>query len=262
MGGQRIDASLDYENLAGVAEGIRRSGVPRDRLFITAKVGFPITSAGSGEMGYYATGRQMSTTLALLKTSYVDLMMIHWPNSKKLDPQDPSCARNGRQCRLSTWRGLEREFRAGRARAIGVSNYEVEDVQELLEDSPDLLPSVNQYEFHPFWQQQELLRFCKAHGIAFNGYGQLGTPDQAQVCIQRSCGEGPIRQWSHALPDNAVVRGVAEETSRTTGEVLLRFSWQQGVLVNPRTLSDSHMREALVGMHEFALTGAQMDRLT
>lgn len=252
LGGQRIDASPDYGNLVGVGEGIRRSGVPRESLFITTKVGWPLP------MGYYATKSQVSESLASLKTDYIDLVLIHWPMTTTFDPKDPNCQGNGQQCRLSVWKALEEEHHAGRARAVGVSNYEVYHIQELL-DRGGLLPSVNQYEFHPFWQQQGLLKLCQQHDIVFNGYSQLGTPDMVPVRMKEAM--PPLDTWPHSLLDNEVVQGVAKETGRTAGEVLLRFSYEHGIVLNPRTLSEDHMREMLTSMFEFKLTQKQMSNL-
>lgn len=252
LGGQRIDASPDYENLPGVAEGVHRSGVPREQLFITTKIGWGLP------MGYYATKSQVSETLKSLQTDYVDLILIHWPMSDTFDPKDPNCKGNGKKCRLSVWKALEEEHRAGRARAIGVSNYEIPHIQEII-DAGGLIPSANQYEFHPFWQQQELLRFCQQHKIAFNGYSQLGTPDVVPVRMKNPT--APLDPWEHSLLDNEVVLAAAKETGRTAGEVLLRFSYQQGILLNPRTLNEAHMKEMLTGMFEFELTAKQMSNL-
>jgi len=122
--------------------------------------------------------------LSTLDTPYVDLLLIHWPGqtgSKPINSTDPACtgpASSPKACRQSTWKAMETIFADGKgaARAIGVSNFEVNHLQDI-EELDGLLPSVNQCEFHPFWHPDALLAYCAARGITFNGYSPIGAPD-------------------------------------------------------------------------------------
>lgn len=221
-------------------------------MFITAKMGRGPYQSKSLALGANEVGEQLTETLSLLNTTYIDLFLIHWPCSSgastdshcKVTSDDSFRA----SCRLSTWKAMLDEFDAGRALAVGVSNYELNHLEEL-ESSGLRMPAVNQYEFHPYWQQNDVLEYCNAHSIVFNGYSPLGAPDHTQG------------QWSNTLLEDNAVRSVAKETGRTMGEVLLRYSYEKGVLVNPRTVSSSHMTEALTGMFEFKLSSVQVATL-
>jgi diketogulonate reductase-like aldo/keto reductase len=180
IGGRRIDSADSYANQKAIGKGIKESGVPREQVFITSKVG------PSQALGYNDTLDQMQSIKAQLGVQYVDMLLIHWPIQNDASaPQstDPSC-QNGtpsydaRTCRLNTWRAMLEIFKNGDAKGVGVANYNVTHLQEI-KDAGMMMPSVNQCPFniHRSTSQQETIDFCNKEGILFNSYSSLGIPD-------------------------------------------------------------------------------------
>ena len=257
MGGKRIDASFTYHDQIPVGEGIRRSGELRENVFITSKIG------PSDPLGYNETLFQFGQVLSSLKTSYVDLLLIHWPgqigssggggggknpNSSK----DPNCAgptADPRRCRQSTWRAMEQIFAngTGAARAIGVSNFEVRHLKDI-EDMGGHMPAVNQVEFHPFWHEDALVQYCRDRQITFNGYSPLGAPDVSSK----------VHGWD--LRSHPTVISIANRINKTPAQVILRYEYQQHIVLNPRTKNTAHMRDNLA-IFDFELDPVNVARL-
>jgi methylglyoxal/glyoxal reductase len=149
-GYRSIDTATVYENEQGVGEGVRRAGVPREELFITTKV-------WNTDHGYDNTLKAFNTSLQRLGMDYVDLYLIHWPVPGKFK---------------DTWRALEELYGTGKAKAIGVSNFLVPHLEDLLADAK-IIPMVNQVEFHPYLVQSELLAFCGKHDIRVEAWSPL-----------------------------------------------------------------------------------------
>ncbi len=150
-GGYRhVDTAAFYRNEADVAEGIRRSGVPREEVFVTSKV-------WNDDQGYTETLRACDRSLAELGYDYVDLYLVHWPMPSLME---------------ETWRAVETIYREGKARAIGVSNFLVHHLERLLEFAEEM-PAVNQVELHPHLQQPALQAFCRTHDIALTAWSPL-----------------------------------------------------------------------------------------
>jgi len=245
LGGRRLDTSLLYYTQKGVGRGWKASGVPREELFITSKCDVPgmlHNGSGSGGMypgGYDITINSVEETLKQLQTDYVDLMLIHWPGTPE-PPADPKPAcwsepNNWVQCRKNSWRALADVFKQGKAHAIGVSNFEVNHIHDMLENNPsDLVPSVNQFEFHPYWQSPELQSFCLKNKILMNGYSPLTTPDHMAFHKDKM----PV-----TVIDNKVVVDIAKKYSRTPAQVVMRWELDNGFVLNPRTQKSEHMKE-------------------
>ncbi|WP_108248662.1 aldo/keto reductase [Planctomonas deserti] len=151
-GYRHVDTAALYRNEAGVGEGIRQAGIPRDELFITTKV-------WNDRHGYDETLRAFDESLGLLDLDRVDLYLIHWPAPK----QDRY---------VETWRALERIAADGRATSIGVSNFEPHHLDRLLAES-GVTPAVNQVELHPWLPQTELRAYDAAHGIVTEAWSPL-----------------------------------------------------------------------------------------
>lgn len=162
LGGRRIDASYDYGNQVGIGKAIKASGVSREDLFIVSKLTL---------LGYNDTFTQLQQILNTLQVDYVDLLLIHWPavNGKSSDPACQYSLLSWRHCRQSTWRAMEEVYTMGKAKAIGVSNFEKNHLEDIFAMN-STLPAVNQVEFHPYWHENDLLVFCKSYNITFNGY--------------------------------------------------------------------------------------------
>eukprot|EP01147_Barroeca_monosierra_P004428 gene4428-8541_t len=138
-GGRRIDASLSYNDQVPVGKAIRRSSIPRNQIFVTSKIGPGLP------LGYQDTLSQFDEILRTLDTTYIDLLLIHWPGPSE-NSTDPACtgpSSSPRLCRQSTWRAMEDIFLRGDARAIGVSNFEENHLHDIL-SLQSLVPSVNQ----------------------------------------------------------------------------------------------------------------------
>jgi diketogulonate reductase-like aldo/keto reductase len=180
MGGWRIDSADSYGNQKAIGRGIKESGVPREKVFITSKIG------PSQPLGYNDTLAQMQSIKAQLQVSYVDMLLIHWPAQndpsapKSSDPvcQNDTPSYDARACRLSTWRAMLEIFKSGHARGVGVANYNVTHLQEI-KAAGLLMPSVNQCPFniHRSTSQQDIINYCNKEGILFNSYSSLGIPD-------------------------------------------------------------------------------------
>lgn len=156
IGYRHIDTATLYNNETGVGEGLRRSGIDRDEVFITTKVWLDM-------QGYDATLRAFDESLERLGLDEVDLYLIHWP-APALDLY------------LETWDALERLHDEGRARSIGVANFKTHHLERLIKEA-DVVPAVNQVELHPAFQQPELRHFHMQHGIATEAWAPLRRGD-------------------------------------------------------------------------------------
>lgn len=151
-GYRHIDTAAFYENERGVGEGVRRSGLDRDDVYVTTKVWWT-------ENGYDSTLRSFDASLERLGFDTVDLFLIHWP-APKHDKY------------VETWRALERIRQEGRARSIGVANFHTHHLDRLAAET-DVVPAVNQVELHPWLPQQEVRQYDAAHGIVTEAWSPL-----------------------------------------------------------------------------------------
>lgn len=149
-GYRSIDTASAYHNEAGVADGIKASGVPRNEIFLTTKI-------NKADLGYQSTIDAFYKSLDYLKTDYLDLLLIHWPKGRKS---------------LQAWKAMEELYEKGLIRAIGVSNFKVHHLEYLLTDCK-VIPAVNQVEFHPKHSQPELMAFCKKMNIQLEAWSPL-----------------------------------------------------------------------------------------
>ena len=243
LGGRRIDGSNGYRDQVGVGKAVKSSGIPRNEIFMTSKVGL---------YGYNETLKEMDLILSDLQMDYVDLLLIHWPNAPG-SSTDPACQGNPptfRGCRQSVWKALEMLYNSGKALAIGVSNFEQNHLEDIIVMN-STIPSVNQVEYHPYWHEDELLQYCKSKNIVFNSYSPLGTPDWAPT----------QRNWNGTILDLPVIENIAKAHQRTAAQVLQRWQWQQGIVVNPRTMNQDHMKENL-NFFDFELSDAEMKQIS
>jgi len=238
-GGIRIDNGNDYNVSAGVAEGMAQSGRPRESIFLVSKTG------PRHPLGYSDTLQQVDDLLVALNTSYVDLLLIHWPGPYTTSGIDWPCYKASTDgtfkiCRQDTWRAYVEVFKAGKARAIGVSNFEVRHLQDIFELNT-LLPSVHQNEFHPYMHEDDLVAYCKAHNILYNSYSSVGCPDHQKTI------------WRDQVIDQPEIIKIAQKYNKTPAQVVLRWSWEQGLVVNARSWDPVHHVENL-NIFDFMLT--------
>ena len=211
-----IDTAAMYQNEADVGAAIRDSGVPREEVFVTSKL-------WNDDHGYEQALRAFRETLRRLGTGYVDLYLIHWPSGGELK---------------ETWRALEHLQAEGLTRAIGVSNYAVGHLEEML-GYAHVLPAVNQVEFHPFLYQRELLEWVHERGIALEAYRPLARARRM---------------------DDPTLTAVARAHDKSAAQVLLRWSLQRGAIVIPKSVHVERIRENL-DVFDFVLGGDEMARL-
>lgn len=191
QGYRHIDTAAIYENEEGVGEGIRQSNVPREDVFLVSKV-------WNTDQGYEATLKAFEASLNRLGTDYLDLYLIHWPKG---------------DLSKDTWRALERLYREKRVRAIGVSNFLKHHLEDLL-DTAEIVPMVNQMEFHPYLVQQELMDFCSSHQIQYEAWS-------------------PLMQGN--IFDLDIMKDMAAKYNKTIAQIVLRWNLQKGVVTIPKS---------------------------
>jgi len=251
-GGIRIDNANDYNVTTGVAMGIQQSQRERSSIFVVSKVAWRYA------MGYEEAIQQTEDILKSLSLSYVDLLLIHWPGPAGTEYNVSwPCYQNQtfKKCRQDTWRALEEIFKAGKARAIGVSNFEKTHLEDIFELG-GLIPAVNQVEYHPYNHEyvDDLVKFCEDHKILFNSYSSVGCPDH--MSLKNNRGGWPIQ-----VIEQPVVQKIAEKYRKTPAQVVLRWSWQQKIVVNARSWDPTHHAENL-NIFDFELTNDEMKAIS
>lgn len=201
LGYRHIDTATRYGNEAGVGEGVRRSGIPREEFFVTTKLD------GEFQGDDKAIGG-LDAALERMGFDYVDLLLMHWPLP-------------GRGQYVSTWRTFEKLHADGRARAIGVSNFRTEHLDTLLAETT-VVPAVNQIQLNPHVTRPAQRAYGDAHGIVTESWSPLG-------------GQGA------RILDEPVVAEVASRIGRTPAQVVLRWHVQQGLVVIPKSASPERM---------------------
>jgi 2,5-diketo-D-gluconate reductase A len=249
VGGSRIDASDDYDNQRSVGLGIADSGAPRGSLFVLSKVGPGMS------LGYADAHSQFSTILADMGLTYVDALLIHWPDASlhgysnatrsseaECRPQDP--AANATLCRLNTWRALLEILASGGARAVGVSNYNESHLAEIEREGLPL-PSMNQVPFNPYrsTSQAPLLAYMRQRGIVLDAYSPLGVPDAHAFPPGSDPARGALSPT--ILQDPVIATIAAAHAPATPAQVVFSWLWAQGLPSVPRSQNMSHMRENL-----------------
>lgn len=233
-----IDTAQVYENEKGVGEAIRKSGLGRGDVFIETKV-------WRSSHGYERTMKACSQSLRKLGVDYIDLYVIHWPGCKTgwplpkgtMCPSDWTPAMRD----TGTWRAMEDLYDQGKVKAIGVTNYSIRHLKQLLK-SCRIKPMVNQVEFHPRLVQSELLEFCKKEGIALQAYASLGSGDAAQA------------ESFFSFPP---VQEAAKANKVTPAQVLLRWALQHGCHIVPKSVRMERVKEN-AGVFSFKLSAAEM----
>jgi 2,5-diketo-D-gluconate reductase A len=203
VGYRHIDTAEMYGNEKGVGEAIRASGLEREDVYITSKL-------NNGDHRPDDGRRAFDGTLTALATDYVDLFLIHWPLPTLYDGDY-----------VSTWKTLE-EFKIdGRARSIGVSNFQVEHL-ECLAAEADIVPAVNQIELHPYLLNEEVDAYGRQHGIATQAWS-------------------PIAQGG--VLDDPVITAIADRVGKAPAQVVLRWHIQRGNIVFPKSTTPARIKE-------------------
>lgn len=217
-GYRHIDTAQVYGNEAEVGAAIVESGLSREDVFLTTKLN-PL------HHGYASAGRQLDESLRKLRTSYVDLYLLHWPSP-------------GRDRYLDSWRACEDLLAQGTARAIGVSNLTVADLAWLAERSATV-PAVNQVEIHPSFQQDELRRYHHSHGIVTEAWGPIAL--------------------GQSLTD-PTLQALARKYGKTPAQLILRWHLQLGNIPLCKSVTPARIRENLA-IFDFLIEADDMARI-
>ncbi|WP_438317110.1 aldo/keto reductase [Sporosarcina sp. FA9] len=214
-----IDTAKIYKNEVGVGKAIAATNVPRAELFITTKL-------WNADQGYETALKAFDESLEKLGLDYVDLYLIHWP-TPMFDMY------------VESYKALETIYKDGRAKAIGVCNFDIEHLQRIM-DECEIIPAVNQIEYHPYLQQTELKKFCTEHGILIEAYS-------------------PLMNGTKVLED-PVIQELAKQHSKTPAQIILRWHLQTDVVPIPKTVTPSRMDENL-NVFDFELSEEDLNKI-
>lgn len=203
QGYRSVDTAAIYANEEGVGLGIREgleaAGIEREDLFVTSKV-------WNSELGYESTLQAYDESLRKLGLEYLDLYLIHWPVEGKFK---------------EAWRALETLYKAGRVKAIGVSNFQMHHLKELMKDA-EIKPMVNQVEYHPRLTQVELIAFCKKHDIQLEAWS-------------------PLMQGQ--LLEHKELQEIAKRHGKSVAQIIIRWDLQNGVVTIPKSIKAHRIAE-------------------
>lgn len=219
-GYRSIDTAAIYGNEEGVGQGIREglkeAGISREDLFVTSKV-------WNDDLGYDETIAAYEASLEKLGLDYLDLYLIHWPVEGRYN---------------AAWKALETLYEQGRVKAIGVSNFHIHHLEDLLKDAA-VKPAINQVEYHPRLTQKELQTFCSSHGIQLQAWSPLM---QGQLL-------------SHPL-----LKDIADKHGKTPAQVILRWDLQNGVITIPKSTKAERIAQN-ADIFDFELTIEEMKQI-
>jgi len=219
-GYRSIDTAAIYGNEEGVGQGIREglkeAGISRENVFVTSKV-------WNADLGYDATIAAYETSLKKLGLDYLDLYLIHWPVEGKYK---------------EAWRALETLYKEGKVKAIGVSNFQVHHLKDLMEVA-EIKPVINQVEYHPRLTQKELQAFCEKHHIHLEAWS-------------------PLMQGE--LLDNEVLTEIANKHNKSVAQIILRWDVQNGIITIPKSTKEHRIVEN-ASIFDFELTKEEIERI-
>jgi diketogulonate reductase-like aldo/keto reductase len=216
-GYRSIDTAAFYDNEVGVGRGIEESGVPREDLFITTKV-------WNADHGFEKTLTAFETSLEKLNLEYLDLYLIHWPVKGKYK---------------ETWKALEKLYKDGKVRAIGVSNFNIHHLKDILEDCV-VKPVINQVEYHPHLTQLELREFCEKENIKLEAWS-------------------PLKKG--VLLTEPIIEKIAKRHQKSPAQVILRWDIQTEVITIPKSIKENRIIENS-NIFDFALTDEEMNEIS
>ncbi|GIP59889.1 aldo/keto reductase [Paenibacillus sp. FSL W8-0186] len=215
-GYRSIDTAALYQNEEGVGQAIKASGISREELFITTKV-------WNSDQGYDSTLKAFDASMSKLGLDYLDLYLIHWPVKGKYK---------------ETWKALEQLHKDGRVRSIGVSNFQIHHLEDLLANA-EVRPVVNQVELHPLLSQVELREYCKSQGIQIEAWS-------------------PLAQGK--LLDNEVLKAIGAKYGKSTAQVIIRWDLQHGIVTIPKSSNPKRIVEN-ANVFDFELTAEEMKQI-
>jgi diketogulonate reductase-like aldo/keto reductase len=212
-GYRHIDTASNYNNEEGVGEGLKQSGINREEVFVVSKV-------WNSDQGYESTLKAFNDSLERLNLDYLDLYLIHWPVKEKYK---------------DTWRALEHLYRVKKVRAIGVSNFLKHHLEDLLK-SAEIVPMVNQMEFHPYLVQQDLIDYCNAHKIQYEAWSPMM--------------QGRIFELES-------IKKIGLKYGKSPAQVVLRWDLQKGVITIPKSAKKERIIDN-ASLFDFELSNEDM----
>ncbi len=220
-GYRHIDTAEMYGNEKEVGEAIAKSGLDRADVFVTSKLSNDAHLPDDARAAF-------DLSLEELGFDYLDLFLIHWPLPTRYDGDF-----------VSTWKTLEEFYRDGRARSIGVSNFQPHHIRRLLAEA-EVPPAVDQIEVHPYLTQDDVRGFCAEHQIAIEGWSPLGQGREL---------------------DDPTIRNIAERVGKTPAQVVLRWHIERGDIVFPKSVTPARIRENFA-IFDFELSGEDVEAIT
>mgnify|MGYP003015172155 CR=1 FL=1 len=215
-GCRMIDTAEAYGNEKEVGKGIKQSGVAREELFLVTKVNFK---------SYEKAAQAVRQSLAALQTDYIDLLLLHWPFANY----------------YAAWRSLEKLYTEGKVRAIGVSNFEPDQLLDLIAYNK-VVPAVNQIETNPLFQQKASNKFLKGEGIQHEAWA-------------------PFAEGQCDIFNNPTLKAIAANHGKTTAQVVLRWLNQRGIAVIPKSVRRERMEEN-ISILDFTLSDVEMEAIS
>ena len=217
-GYRRIDTAHGYGNEKEVGEAVKNSGLKRDEVFITTK-------ATNGALREHSIAQEFEKSLENLGTDYVDLYLIHWPVKKEY---------------VSAWLELEKIYNAGKAKSIGVSNFQIYHLEEL-QKTWTIAPMVNQVELHPYLTQKLLIDHCKKLNITMEAWSPLGA-------------------GKSTLFEEEILINLGKKYNKAPSQIILRWNVQQGIMTIPKSANIDRMASN-IDIFDFALTEEEMSSI-
>ncbi len=221
-----IDTAYAYYNEKGVASAVQKSGIPREKLFLTTKL-------WNTEQGYEETLENFELSLQNLQTDYIDLYLMHWPQTFIFRDEYP-------QRMWDTWKAFEELYRAKKIRAIGLSNFLEHHIDTLMEKGT-IYPMVDQLEIHPGYNQSDIVGYCNEHDIFVESWSPLAN--------------------GKMLGKGGLLDELAQKYGKSAAQVALRWNVQRGLLPLPRSVKPERIAEN-IDIFDFVLTEEDMQRIT
>ncbi len=216
VGYRHIDTASSYKNERAIGKALKKNKIPREKIFITSKVWI-------NEMGYDSALKAFEKSCKYLDTDYIDLYLIHWPTAKSME----------------TWMALERLYAEGKVKAIGVSNFTIEDLNVIVE-SNHIKPMIDQIEMHPGYPQIELNAYCKRHLIAVSASAPLARG---------------------AVFEDPVCREIAASCKKSVSQIVLRWQYQLGIISLPKSVTKERIIQN-IDIFDFSLDRSEMEALS
>ncbi len=220
-GYRHIDTAAAYDNEESIGEAISKSGINRKNIFVTSKL-------WNSNRGYDTTLRAFDESLRKLGLDYLDLYLIHWPATKD----------DWRNQNNDTWRAFEKLYNEKRIRSIGVSNFKPHHLKPLMEKA-EIMPAVNQIEFHPGLMQTETVEFCKKNNILIEAWSPLG---------------------SGRILNNPDLIKIAEKYNKSVAQLCIKWCLQNNVLPLPKSITIERIHEN-AKVFDFIISSQDMDRI-